>query len=179
METPSTLVGFAERYRVRVQRDDCGEQLICGKFGHIYQHAAGLLGLVLEEPRSGKSKRRSLLARRRKAFAAGLSLHQLGQVEAILLFDVGCPSQANLAVRLVGAKRRRVPSPAQLEILRRAREAPRFCKIPAQRPLQPARRHDSHGGGRYTMPSPVGQYFLERKAVMRPNNSELARRSKL
>jgi hypothetical protein len=131
MDSPSTVAEFAEYYRMRIKRDDCGEPIINGRFGHLYEHAAGHLGLVLQEPRNGESKGRSLLARRRKALAASFRLHQTGEVEAILLFDLGNPVQERLAIALVGAKRRRVSSLAQLETLKRAREASRICKIPA------------------------------------------------
>jgi hypothetical protein len=140
MRSP-TLARFAEPYRLRLKRDNCGESIINGKFGHLYEHAAGLLGLVLEESRNGRSKSRSLLARRRKASAAGFRVHQAGEVETILLFEVGNLLKEKLAIRLVAAKRRRVPSSAQLETLRRAREALRFCKIPAQGALQGPRTH--------------------------------------
>jgi hypothetical protein len=140
MRSP-TLAGFAEQYRLRVKRDDCGEPIINGKFGHLYEHAAGLLGFVLEEPPNGNSIARSLLARRRKALVAGFRVHQAGEVETILLFDLGNPPAEKLAIGLAGAKRRRVPAPAQLETLRRAREALRFCKISAQRPLQGPRMY--------------------------------------
>jgi hypothetical protein len=88
MRSP-TLARFAEPYRLRLKRDNCGESIINGKFGHLYEHAAGLLGLVLEESRNGRSKSRSLLARRHKASAAGFRVHQAGEVETILLFEVG------------------------------------------------------------------------------------------
>jgi hypothetical protein len=135
------LAAFAEHYCLRLKRDSCGEPIIHGKFGHLYEHGAGLLGLVLEEPRNGRSRCRTLLARRRKAFAAGFRLHQAGEVEAILLFALGNPLAEKLAIGLVGAKRRRVPSPAQLETLRRARRARSFSKISAQRPLHGPRKH--------------------------------------
>ena len=138
---PATFIVFTSRYRLRTKRDSCGNPSAPGKFGHLYEHAPRILGFVLEEPPNGKSIARSLLARRRKALAAGFRVHQIGEVEAVLLFDLGNPAQEKLAIGLVAAKRRRVPSPAQLEALRRAREALRFCKISAQRPLQGPRTH--------------------------------------
>ncbi len=147
MGSPITLAGFPEQYRLRVKRDDCGEPIINGKFGHLYEHAAGLLGLVLEEPRIGKCKGRSLLIRGRMAFTGGFRLHQAGDVEAIFLFDLGNPLQEKLAIGLAGVKRRRVPSPAQLETLRRARQALKFYKTSAQRHLQGPRTDGIGGAG--------------------------------
>lgn len=134
MHSPSTMAEFAEHYRLRVRRDACGDLVAPAKFGHLYAHTAGLIGLVLEDARNGQSRGRSLLARRRKALAAGLRLHQAGETEAILLFELNNPAHEKIAIKLVGAKRRRIPSPAQLATLRRAREAPRFAE-----PLRRAR----------------------------------------
>jgi hypothetical protein len=139
---PVTFVCFAERYRLRLRRDWCGDLIAPGKFGHLYEHAAGLLGAVLEEDRNGPSRVRSLLVHRRKALAADFRLHQAGDAEAILLFELGNAAQEKLAIKLVGAKRRRIPTPAQLEALRRAREAFRFPENLAQRPLQDVETHD-------------------------------------
>jgi hypothetical protein len=144
---PVTLTAFADRCRLRTKRDGCGDPIAPGRFGHLYEHRAGLVGLVLEDTRNGQSRGRSLLARRRKALAGGFRLHQAGDAEAILLFDLGNSAQEKLAIRLVGAKRRRIPSPAQLETLRRAREVSRFCETPAQRPLQDVGTHELRGKG--------------------------------
>jgi hypothetical protein len=144
---PVTFAAFANRYRLRIRRDACGDAITPGRFGHLYEHGAGLLGLVLEDARNGQSRCRSLLARRRKALAAGFRLHQAGDAEAILLFELSNPAQEKLAIRLVGAKRRRIPSPAQLETLRRAREASRFRRTPAQRSVQDVGTHEFRGKG--------------------------------
>jgi hypothetical protein len=64
MRSPTMLAAFAEHYCLRLKRDSCGEPIIHGKFGHLYEHASGLLGLVLEESRIGKSKCRTLLGSR-------------------------------------------------------------------------------------------------------------------
>jgi hypothetical protein len=79
-------------------------------------------------------------------------LHQAGDAEAILLFEMSNPAHEKLAISLVGAMRRRIPSPAQLGTLRRAREALRFCKIPTQRPLQGEKTNDFAGMGVGTRP---------------------------
>jgi hypothetical protein len=144
---PVTFITFADRYRLRIKRDACGDLIAPGKLGHLYEYGAGLAGLVLEDTQNGQSIARSLLARRRKALAAGFRLHQAGDGEAILLFEMNNPAHEKLAITLVAAKRRRIPSPAQLETLRLARQAARFCKTPAQRPLQDPETKDLPGKG--------------------------------
>lgn len=133
---PATFIAFVERFRLRTIRDACGDTIAPGKFGHLYEHASGVLGLLLEEVRSGQTRARSLLVRRRKAVAAGFQVHRAGEVESILLSKLGNPAHEALAIELVGAKQRRVPSRAQLETLRRAREAFKFAANLAQGRLQ-------------------------------------------
>ena len=128
---------FCERFRLRLKRDRCGDQIIPGKFGHLYEHGPGVFGLVLEAPADSTRLDRMLRSRKRKALAAGFVLHQEGDAEAILLFDPANPRQARLAVRLVGAKLKRVASTAQLEALRMAREARRIAQNHcAEAPIQ-------------------------------------------
>ena len=117
---------FVERYRLRSRRDECGDPVVLGKFGHVYEHSTGRLGIVLEDSPGGASLARSLLSRRRKALAAGFELKQHGDSEAVLLFDPTNSSQSRLAIRLVGAKIRRrasKPSEKQLAALRTGRQS--------------------------------------------------------
>jgi hypothetical protein len=141
----ATFSAFVERHRLRTKRDACGEILTPGRFGHLYSHDAGLVGLVFEDARNGQSRIRTLLARRRRAVAGGFRLHQAGDAEAILLFVLNNAAQEKLALRLLEAKRRRIPSLAQLETLRRAREAAKACQTPAQRLLQDVATLEIHG----------------------------------
>lgn len=145
MKSHNTLLEFAQKYRIRVKFDECHDSVVRGKFGHLYEHGIGLIGMVLEYKRNGPSIARSLVARRRKALAAGFQLHQAGDAEAILLFESGNGVQEKMAIGLVGAKRRRIASPSQLEALRQAREAFRVCKDLAQRPVQDAGTRESSG----------------------------------
>jgi hypothetical protein len=117
MESPTTLAGFAEQYRLRVKHDDCGDPIIRGKFGHLYEHCADRLGIVLEAPADSTLLPNTLRSRKRRAIAAGFLLHQGGDCESILLFDPTDVKQARLAIRLIQAKKIRQaaqPSDAQL-----------------------------------------------------------------
>ena len=120
---------FAERYRLRVKRAEDGEPVIPGKLGHLYSHdpARGIFGLVLEAPADDSSLDNTLRARKRKAEREGFEVHQEGDFEAVLLFDASDARKARLAIRLVGAKRKRSLTPeqrsAKVAILERARIA--------------------------------------------------------
>ena len=48
MGSPATLTGFAEQHRLRMNRDECHDAIVRGKLGHLYEHGAGLFGIVLE-----------------------------------------------------------------------------------------------------------------------------------
>lgn len=149
-----TFAAFVDQYRLRTRRDSCGDLIALGGSGHLYKHDVGRAGLVLEDSSVGPSRARSLLARRRKALAAGFRLHQAGEAESILLFELGNPMLEKLAISLVGARRRRISSPAQLDTLRRAREAFGFAKTLAQRPIQGIGTHDFHGQGLFPLLPP-------------------------
>ena len=105
MGPPTTLARFAECYRLRVRRDECGDTIVRGKLGHLYEHDAGRFGIVLEAPSDDARSDKTLRARRRRAIAAGFLVHQEGEFEALLLFDPGDGKQALLAVLLIQAKK--------------------------------------------------------------------------
>ncbi len=109
------LKTFGERFRARIQRDSCEEQIIIGKRGHIFEDGARL-GVFLALP---TAKRWGFL--RRRLQQAGFIPKQIAHTEGTLLFDGGDESQGRAALEAVRAKLRRVPSPEQLEQLNRAR----------------------------------------------------------
>ncbi len=108
---------LALKFGLRVKRDPCGERIIPGRLGHLYEHGDGRLGIMLL-----LDTRKKWNTRRRWLEQAGFTIWQNGDTEGSALFDPSSGSQARLAIRLVGAKHKRVPSPAQLEVLRRATE---------------------------------------------------------
>jgi|SRR5262245_1116518 len=110
---------FVKRYRLRIALDDCHDRIVKGRFGHIYTHGSGLLGLLFEARAADLALDNTVRARRRAALRAGFQRHQWGDAEAILLFDPANDTQARLAIKLIAAKRKRVSSPAQLKNLRR------------------------------------------------------------
>ena len=119
MESLTTLAGFAENYRIRVKRDDCGDPIIRGKLGHLYEHDIDSFGIVLESPTEHGRLDNTLRARKRRAIAAGFLVHQEGDSEAILLFDPGDSKQARLAIQLIHTKKIRQAAPptdAQLRV---------------------------------------------------------------
>ncbi|MGD0921688.1 MAG: hypothetical protein ABSA70_08010 [Terriglobia bacterium] len=111
------------------KRDECGEAVISGKLGQIYEHGAGKFGCMV----LGKSVRYWNAARRRLS-ALGCRVIQNGDTEGTALFDPQDNSQVKVAIGLIGAKQRRRVSEAQratlVERLRQFRKDP---GIPEQR----------------------------------------------
>ena len=102
------IIAFAEKYRLRVHRDECGDVVVVGKLGQLYQYDDGLVSLVLMSPNGDDPKLdNTLRSRMRKALREGLELHQRGDYESTFVFNCENRAQARLAIRLVGIKRRR------------------------------------------------------------------------
>jgi hypothetical protein len=102
------LESFARTKRLKVKRDESGDVVVVGKLGQLYQHGDGLVGLVLISPSGDNPKLdNTLRSRMRKALQAGLELHQRGDYESSFVFNPQDRSQAQLAIRLVGIRRRR------------------------------------------------------------------------
>jgi hypothetical protein len=121
MGSHTTLAEFSEQYRVRVRRDDCGDPMIPGKLGHLYEHGAVRFGIVLQAPTNSTALDATLRSRKRRAIAAGFILRQEGDSEAILLFDPADTKQARLSIRLIHAKKiKSAPRPTDAQLRARA-----------------------------------------------------------
>ena len=110
---------FATTHRARVKRDGCGDQIIAGKFGHIYAHDDQVFGLVFEASADEARRDATICRRRQSAIRAGFIRHQWGDVEGIVLFDPTNEVLAQRALKLISARRIRVSSANQLRNLRR------------------------------------------------------------
>jgi len=119
------LDDFAAKHRLRVRRAEDGEQIIPGKFGHLYLHDDFSLGLLFmpDSPRRWSHARRKLEA-------TGFTIWQDGDDEGSALFDPSDAAQASLALKVAGVKRKRTLTPEQraaktaiLEKVRAARMA--------------------------------------------------------
>src|SRR5208282_4857284 len=87
--------------------DKCGEEIIPGKLGHVFDCGDGQFGIVLEDTPSGPSRARLLLSRKKAALEAGFLPKQQGECESVLVFDPQDRKQAKLAAKLVKAKKKR------------------------------------------------------------------------
>lgn len=124
-----TFEEFAERYRLKVRRDECGDPVVRGKvwkaqprtvahradrqpYGHhIYEHDLGRLGLCLMFPMTSSPARWTNA--KRKLAAVGFEIRQDGVGEGLSLFDPANEQQARLAIKLAGVRARRQMSESQ------------------------------------------------------------------
>ena len=89
------LAEFAQPRNLRVRRDACGDPVVLGKVGDVYEHGGGRLGamwLNLTRRRWGSI--------RRKLQAAGCRLIHNGDEEGSALFDSANTPQADLVPKL-------------------------------------------------------------------------------
>jgi hypothetical protein len=160
MSSSYTLQQFVAHHRVRLNRDECHDAIVRGKLGHLYEHAAGQFGIVLEAQANSASLDTTLRVRRRRAIAAGFFLHQEGDSEAILLFDSDDAKQSALAIRLIHAKRiRQAAPPTDAQLRARAAfsskaRSSRPCFNPdTNAPVGHGGRHSSGSPGKRTIGS--------------------------
>ena len=115
---------FANRHRLRLRCAEDGGRVIKGRHGEIYEHADGHLG-VLVMPNGHRP--RLWPGARRRLETVGCTIWQNGDHEGSVLFDPANLKQCRLVLKVIGAKRKRIPSPAQLAALEKATSA-RFTR---------------------------------------------------
>lgn len=108
---------LAEKNRLKCRQDDCGEMIIPGKRGQIFDFGDGSLGVIVSTtPKKWGNARRAFEA-------AGMVIRLDGDFEGSATFSVQNREHLRLAMRYACIKRRRVVSPEQIERLRRLSEA--------------------------------------------------------
>ena len=116
-----TIRNFAELNRLRYRLDDCGERIIPGRLGQIYDNGDGRMGVMVsfEGIRGATAKRWGNV---RRAFeACGFVIRQNAELEGSAVFEAGNREQVKLAIRCAGVKHRKRMSPDALAHLSRIR----------------------------------------------------------
>lgn len=109
---------FVEKYQVTSKRDDCGDLVINGSRGHIYDgFADDRLGVFI-----GFATVRKFNSVRKALEVSGFKVRQSGSTEGCFTFNAGDTRQAHLALKTIGARKRREAKPPSLAQLA-AREA--------------------------------------------------------
>lgn len=103
---------FAEQHRLRVHRDDCGDLVISGKNGNIFDGYGEQLGLYLafSSVRQWKSAKKQLEK-------VDCVCRQNGDIEGILTFNPAHKTQVQLAIKLARIRVKRVLTPEKRHAL--------------------------------------------------------------
>jgi hypothetical protein len=130
------LIEFAEKYNLNVKKLE-GDPVIPGRklkrndgcyrdpnpkypmdclLGHIFEYSSTRMGLVFM-PRRPKV----WMNMARKLVAAGFEIRRNGDWEGMATFDPANPGQARLAIKAIGARKKRQASEAQIKNLTRLR----------------------------------------------------------
>ncbi len=113
----NVLKQFADRHRLKLRLDECGDDFVGGKCGQVYVYNPERLAILF----MGDTKRQWHAAKK-KLVTAGLGLMQDADTEGTASFDPADAEQCRAAIQVIRAKRRRVMSPAGLAQLQTARE---------------------------------------------------------
>ena len=109
-----TLKRFADEHKLRISQDDCGDDVIRGKHGHLYVDAGAACAIWTD----ATPMKPSNLATLGGSFWQGdISPDAKGRRVQDARVKGIRPEAFEQAMRLVGAKRRRVLSPAQRAVL--------------------------------------------------------------
>jgi hypothetical protein len=109
------LTQIAEQYRVNIRRDECGDSIIPGKRGHLYLDGDQICGMWPDTRPMNRSRLMEL----------GGTLWQGDISDGVQDAWVKgiAPDKIRQALRMVGAKPRRVMSEARRAVLEKARAA--------------------------------------------------------
>jgi hypothetical protein len=117
-EPEMTIKQFAERYNLKTSRDECGDAIIRGRLGHLYVDDGQLCAMWTDARPMSRFRLAALGGRPRQGDKTPVANGKYVQDTWVRGID---PEAYRQAIALVGAKERRVMSPAQRDVLDRAR----------------------------------------------------------
>ena len=116
-----TLKDFAERYRLRLAKDECDDPVIWGRPDqtNIFEHAIDGSRFGVMFMTDGRKPPRTELWRKFQSacLAAGMTSNQVGDAEGTFLFDPADDAQAKTAIRVARVPRRKQLSPERREAM--------------------------------------------------------------
>ena len=108
------LNNFAEQHRLTIMKDDCGDVIIPGKYGHLYEYSSDKLGVCVMSSSGNRYRWNRTCA----AFAAaGMKITQNGDHEGCATFDPNNATQAKTAILHARVSARRRVSPERREAM--------------------------------------------------------------
>ena len=108
------IEAFANENRLKTKMDECGELIILGRQGQLYEYNNAELG-VMFMPGSWTPKTWGNF--KRAGLAIGMILRQNGDSEGCLSFDPKDREQVELAIKAAGVRPKRRVSPEQRALM--------------------------------------------------------------
>ncbi len=115
-----TLTQIAEQHRVRIRRNECGDQIIQGGRGHLYVDGGRVCVVWTDARPMNKTRLRELGG---AAWQGDISPNAKGRRVQDAWVKGVLPDRIEQALRMVGAKRKRQMSEAALAHLARMRQS--------------------------------------------------------
>ena len=159
------LSSFAERYRLKVRRDEDGTLIVSGRTGQIYQHGENQLAAMFILSRDSKPRRRTWGNLRRRCQAAGMILRQCGDAEGSFSFDPANPEQCRFAIRVAGARQKNRLSQEQRLVLASRADHARQCRAGLKKTDVPAATSDPTDTGEGKAPSGTALPEIDSRAL--------------
>ena len=114
-----TLADFAKTHRLKLTNDDCGDPIVAGRQGQIYEYDDTRLSVLFAIPSKtdpcGRWCPKIWNHLRELGRTAGMVVAQNGDSEGVLTFDPMDKGQVKLALQIAKARPRRVMTPEQAE----------------------------------------------------------------
>jgi hypothetical protein len=109
---------FAEKHRLKTKVDECGESIIAGTYGQIYEYSTEELGVLFMPPPThddpcGRWCPKIWNKFKRDALAIGMTLRQNADSEGALSFSPTDKAQIRLAMKMTKLRAKRIISEEQ------------------------------------------------------------------
>jgi len=112
-----TIQDFAKTHRLKLTQDDCGDAVVQGKHGQVYEYDDTRLSVPFAIPSKtdpcGRWCPKVWNRLRELARQAGMVVTQNGDSEGVLTFDPQDKGQVKLALQIAKTRTRRVMTPEQ------------------------------------------------------------------
>lgn len=105
-----TIETLAEKYRLKITRDECNDKIIPGRRGHLYVDAGKICAMWLDTRPINKNRLAPLGGR---LWMGDISPDARGKRVQDIWIKGLLPEQIPLAIRLTGVRRKRILSEAQ------------------------------------------------------------------
>ena len=148
-EAESALERFAEKYRLKIRRDQAGDPIIPGRRGHLWWDAEGLCLMILDGRPILPRRLKDLVGDTAKVWLGAMTLDDHGRrVQAVEVRGIR-PERYREAIKIAGCKARKRHPGASREVLARATAARLKRRTATEHSHAPELRGEAVPGGRY------------------------------